>query len=1210
MVNLDIVTDVIMLLAAIIGLLSSLFRYVEIPKKGWLLASMFFLSELLSDYYWTTYTIVMHEEPDVSAFLAYFGWNIGYAIIFLSVLHMRSEKSKRYFNPLMLLPIPLNLYQFFIYIQYGGLFNNIWQVGLSTAIVIICLQSILYYLKEKKNGETIPYFHCIIIFYITTQYVMWTASCFDWHSDFTNPYYYSCVIGYITEVFFAWAINKTYKSRGLEHSENTARDTRFQARLEVIIAGLLLAACVGGYMVAEWMRKTIPQETDNSAVLSMIAVILFMFSIFLCLIILALIYIAAQRYKYKKSSGESGVRIKRGRINLFVTIIVTLGLMVFTVIYNSRLFYRVSLSGIYTSGEDKAANISSELDNYLAIAQSSLNVTADTIDLMLENGETEDKINNYLISQTTRLKSRFDENFTGVYGYIRGEFLDGSGWVPPEGYEVKDRDWYSAIKEADGKTIIVSPYVDAHTGDIVITIGRLLRSAGGYDDNIVCLDVTIGHVQDITEEADIAGNGYAMIVNSDGLIVTHKDRSYVGTDIRNNYGEALLDTIINVGKTVTEADVMGEKCTLFTSTVMDQWHVVIVVRNMDLFADAYSQLTVNILISLTIFVLVTIFYFIGYKNEQAYGKKVEEINSARQKEQYEAEVLRLEKVSADEANKAKSNFLADMSHEIRTPINAILGMNEMILRETKEDSIREYSGNIRNSGKNLLQLVNSILDFSKIEDGKMEIVPVRYSLSTLITYLVNSVQERAEEKKLKFKVIIDPDLPSEFYGDDSRINQVVLNLLTNAVKYTHEGSVTLTVKGKEVRDGKALLYFEVADTGIGIKESDMDKLFESFERLDVIRNRTIEGTGLGMSIATKLLSLMDSKLNVKSVYGQGSVFSFDLWQKIENPEPIGEYKIHSLYAGSAELYHESFHAPGAKILVVDDTRMNIIVVVNLLKKTGVQIDTAPSGEEAVKLADETGYDLILLDQRMPGMDGTQTLKIIRDLDSRMNADTPIICLTADAIRGAKEKYMSEGFTDYLTKPVEGKALEKMLITYLPAEKVEMEAKPEAPGRSSSADKPSSESKNGSDTEKSDTAASDGFDEILKAAGIDIEAGIGFAQGDKDFYRDILKEYVSEQPDNSEKLDGYFKRMDWDNYSVKVHAVKSTSRTIGAGALADLAAKMEIASRDRNLSFVENEHANTLAMYENFAEAIKKALGSSSEESGDDDDEIMEFGPKE
>ncbi|MBP5252376.1 MAG: response regulator [Lachnospiraceae bacterium] len=1201
MVNLDIVTDVIMLLAAIIGLLGSLFRYVEIPKKGWLLASMFFLSELLSDYYWTTYTIVMHEEPDVSAFLAYFGWNIGYAIIFLSVLHMRSEGSKRYFNPLMLLPIPLNLFQFFIYIQYGGLFNNIWQVGLSTIVVIICLQSILYYLKEKKNGEPVPYFHCIIIFYIFTQYVMWTASCYDWYSDFTNPYYYSCVAGYITEIFFAWAINKTYKSRGLEHAENTARDTRFQARLEVIISGLLLAACVGGYLVADWMKKTIPQGTDNSAVLSMIAVILFMFSIFLCLIILALIYIAAQRYKYKKSSGDSGTGIKRGRINLFMTIIVTLGLMVFTVIYNSRLFYRVSLSGIYTSGEDKAANISSELDNYLAIAQSSLNVTADTIDLMLENGESEDKINAYLTSQTTRLKSRFDENFTGVYGYIRGEFLDGSGWVPPEGYEVKDRDWYTAIKEADGKTIIVSPYVDAHTGDIVITIGRLLRSAGGYDDNIVCLDVTIGHVQDITEEADIAGNGYAMIVNSDGLIVTHKDRSYVGTNIRNNYGEALLDTIANAGKTVTEADVMGEKCTLFTSTVMDQWHVVIVVRNKDLFADAYSQLTVNILVSLTIFVLVTIFYFIGYKNEQAYGKKVEEMKSARQKQQYEADVLRLEKASADEANKAKSNFLADMSHEIRTPINAILGMNEMILRETKEDSIREYSGNIRNSGKNLLQLVNSILDFSKIEDGKMEIVPVRYSLSTLITYLVNSVQERAEEKKLKFKVIIDPDLPSEYYGDDARINQVVLNLLTNAVKYTHEGSVTLTVKCREVKDGKALLYFEVADTGIGIKESDMDKLFESFERLDVIRNRTIEGTGLGMSIATKLLSLMDSKLNVKSTYGQGSVFSFDLWQKIENNEPIGEYKIHSLYAGSTELYHESFHAPKAKILVVDDTRMNIIVVVNLLKKTGVEIDTAPSGEAAVRLADEVGYDLILLDQRMPGMDGTQTLKIIRDLDSGLNKDTPIICLTADAIRGAKEKYIAEGFTDYLTKPVEGKALEKMLITYLPKDKVEkITASPDASSVKADDEDVSA---------PGEGTVSGGFDEILKAAGIDTEAGIGYAQGDKDFYRDILKEYASEYQDHSGKLIGYYTRRDWDNYSVMVHAVKSTSRTIGAGALADLAAKMETASKDRDISFVENEHKNTLDLYEKIADAVKKALGSSEESEGsDDDDEIMEFAP--
>ena len=1217
MVNLDIITDVIMLLAAIIGLLSSLFRYVEIPKRGWFLVSMYFLAQLLGDYYWTTYTVVMREEPGVSAFLGYFGWNIGFLVLFIAVLHMRSEGAKRFFHPLMLLPIPINLFQFFIYIQFGGLFNNIWEVGLSTCISMVCLQGILHYLKEKKNGATVPYFHFIVLFYIFTQYSTWTASCYDWPSDFANPYYYSCVFGYIAEVFFAWAVNKTYKAAGMEHSENTARDTRFQARLEVIVSGLLLAACVGGYLIADWMKKTIPQGEENTAVLNLIAVILFLFSFLLCLIILALIYIVAQRYKYKKANGTESIKIKRNRINLMLTIIVTLGLMVFTVIYNSKLFYGVSIGSIYSSGVDKATNISSELENYLSIAQSSLNVFADSIDLMLEQGESQDKVSDYLTVQTTRLKDRFDDNFTGVYGYIRGEFMDGSGWIPPEGYDATERDWYSVIKEAGGRTVIVSPYLDADTGDIVITIGKLLQEAGGYDDNIVCLDVTIGHVQDVTEETNINGDGYAMIVNSDGLIVTHRDRSYIGTNVCDGYGDDFFDMIIGAGKSAVQTNVLGEKCTVFTSSVLDQWHVVIVVKNAELFEDAYSQLIVNILVSLSVFVIVTIFYFIGYKSEQAYGKKVEEMKSARQKERYEADVLRLEKASADEANKAKSNFLADMSHEIRTPINAILGMNEMILRETGEESIREYAGNIRNSGRNLLQLVNSILDFSKIEDGKMEIVPVRYSLSTLITYLVNSVQERAEEKNLKFRVIVDPDLPSELYGDDTRINQVVLNLLTNAVKYTHEGSVTLTVKGKEVKDGKALLYFEVADTGIGIKESDMDKLFESFERLDVIRNRTIEGTGLGMSIATKLLSLMDSKLDVKSTYGKGSVFSFNLWQKIENNEPIGEYKIHSLYAGSSELYRESFHAPDAKILVVDDTRMNIIVVVNLLKKTGVQMDTASGGEEAIKLCDDVKYDLILLDQRMPGMDGTQTLKVIRDLDSGLNKDTPIICLTADAIRGAKEKYMSEGFTDYLTKPVEGKALEKMLVTYLPADKVEKSAKNEGThemgSRQTAEENGESKATGEIDLNGGAPDADDAFETKLAAAGIDTEAGIGYAQGDKDFYRDILKEYVTGHADHSEKLIGYYEKKDWDNYSVLVHAVKSTSRTIGAGALADLAAKMELASKDRDIDFVEKEHANTLEQYSKTASAIKDALGMNdvaSQPEDDDDDEIMEFVPKE
>ncbi|MBO7356269.1 MAG: response regulator, partial [Lachnospiraceae bacterium] len=1041
MMNMDFLTDILMTLAAIIGMLGCLYNYIEKPKKGWLLVAGFFFANLLSDYYWTTYTLVMLEEPNVSEFLAYFGWNVGYVVMLFTVIRMRDHDSVRYFHPVMLIPIPLNIAQFILYIQYGGIFNNIWQVGFSTAVICFCIQSIaFYYSKKKKEGKaSFPYFHALVLFFLFTEYVMWTASCFDWNSDILNPYYIFAIAGYLTELFFAWGIKKEYEAYGLVYSEKSPAEIRFQALLQVLVSAIVFGGCIGGYYLAIRMKRSMPEMTGSGETNSYITITLFLISVLLGLLILLVIYAITARHKGTLKE-EGIIKLRRSRFNLLFTLLVTFGLMVFAVIYNSRLFYGASVQSIYKSGEDKVENLAAELDNYLTIAQSTLNVTADTVDLMLEKGESQESIREYLYDQTQRQFDNFDENFTGLYGYVRGEYMDGAGWVPPEGYDPRTRDWYLEALGSDGHIVIIPPYVDAHTHSIVITICKLLTSEcedGSYDTvNVVALDVIVDHIQELTEQVTLAGDGYGMIVNRDGLIVAHRDRELCGENAADIYGSDLMDTLISSKQSIAGSVIGEDDHTLFINSVMDQWYVVIVVKDADLFEEAYSQLAVNIIVSLSIFALISFFYYLGYRNEQAYAKKVEEMNAGRQKQEYEAEVLRLEKHSADEANKAKSNFLADMSHEIRTPINAILGMNEMILRETEKKEIREYAGNIRNSGKNLLQLINSILDFSKIEDGKMEIVPVRYSLSSLVTYLDNSMRERAVAKGLEFKVDVDDSLPAELFGDDARINQVILNLLTNAVKYTPEGSVRLSFRERKREDGKVLMYVEVADTGIGIRESDMDRLFKSFERLDVVRNRTIEGTGLGMSIVTRLLDLMGSRLDVKSEYGKGSVFSFELWQKIESDENIGKYDA-EIPEVEAEVYRESFHAPDARILLVDDTRMNIMVVENLLKKTRVRIDTAMSGAEAVKLAEDNAYDLILLDQRMPGMDGTETLKAIRALESGLNVTDPVICLTADAIRGARERYIAEGFTDYLTKPVEGRLLEKMLLTYLPEDKTEV-----------------------------------------------------------------------------------------------------------------------------------------------------------------------------
>ena len=586
-----------------------------------------------------------------------------------------------------------------------------------------------------------------------------------------------------------------------------------------------------------------------------------------------------------------------------------------------------------------------------------------------------------------------------------------------------------------------------------------------------------------------------------------------------------------------------------------------------------------------------------------------------------SEQLTEAKAAAEHANTAKSEFLASMSHEIRTPINAVLGMNEMILRESLQardqatkvqpelrgylTNISNYAGNIDSAGKNLLAIINDILDFSKIESGKMEITEADYKFSSVLNDISNVISFRAKDKGLDFKIEMDKDLPDGLFGDELRIRQIMTNLLGNAVKYTKKGSVLLYV-GKEagdvVENGDTIhLVVSVKDTGIGIKQEDINKLFQKFERVDLQQNSTVEGSGLGLAITKNLLELMHGTIKVESVYGEGSTFTAIIPQRVVSTEPVGDFKMKfEKSVQEAEVYHESFRAPNAHILIVDDTRMNLTVAVGLLKKTQMDIDTAASGLEAIGLAKTIKYDLILMDQRMPGMDGTETMKNIKALEDGVNKETPFICLTADAVSGARTHYLAEGFTDYLTKPIDSKALERTLMKYLPEDKLITDFKAEEEAK-----------------EEQSLPQADEF-EPMRLAGIDPEVGLRFCQGDKDLYRSIIIDYAQTSDEKMRNIINYFSKEDWKNYAICVHALKSTSKTIGANDLSDNALRLEMAANESDASLIRAEHDNMLAQYQKAVEAIRKAepeaqaVNKQEDEAlefSPEDDDVLEFNPE-
>ena len=550
-------------------------------------------------------------------------------------------------------------------------------------------------------------------------------------------------------------------------------------------------------------------------------------------------------------------------------------------------------------------------------------------------------------------------------------------------------------------------------------------------------------------------------------------------------------------------------------------------------------------------------------------------------------VVEIKRKEAKSAGKAKTDFLANMSHEIRTPMNAICGMSDLLLQTKLTDEQLDYVSTIKLSSDNLLSIINDILDFSKIEAGKMELVPQSYNLLSPLYSLQNTIDVRIGERPLDFKISIKRDMPTQLYGDEVRVQQVILNLLTNAVKYSNQGHIELIVDYEKIADDEIMLKITVKDQGIGIKKEDMPKLFEAFSQVDMERNHRIEGTGIGLTITERLVRSMGGSITLESEYGVGTTFYVSMRQKVEDfnsvidTESTDDFVVisHSnilkgFVSGKKKI--AKFIAPDAKVLVVDDNEANLKVAKGLMGQYKLSVRTCTSGKAALDILEtDKSFDILFIDHMMPEMDGVELTKILRSSNDDYLKYVPIIALTANAIKGVSEMFLANGFTEYLSKPIDTERLGEVLNKWIPENK-KKEAMEE---EESVADKNQAVDENEENL----------LNMLRQIENVDYDKAMTLCGKSEDILLSVIEVYVKSYSQIKERIDSTYAKEDLKNYAIEVHGVKSSSRSIGNDVLGEMAYRLEIEAKDGNIAYVKENHSEFVMKYEQFVGKLKEIV---------------------